>query len=235
MSRFASAVRLDLLLQKRYGFFYAGAFVTVVWVALLLPLPDALLELAVPLIVFTDLAVVSFYFIAGMVLFEKGEETLFALISTPLRFREYLVSKLLTLTALALVISLAVAVAGYGLDFNPVFFLLGVVLASLISALVGFITVAPFCSISSYLVPSSLALIPMGLPVFHFLGLWTSPILYLLPTQGALLLLGGAFAPGFLAAWQVAYAIIYGFLWMVGLAFLANRAFERYVVARKGG
>ena len=31
MSRFASTVRLDLLLQKRYGFFYAGAFVTVVW------------------------------------------------------------------------------------------------------------------------------------------------------------------------------------------------------------
>ncbi|MGB3635622.1 MAG: hypothetical protein WA982_16385, partial [Rubrobacteraceae bacterium] len=79
MSRFASTVRLDLLLQKRYGFFYAGAFVTVVWVALLLPLPDSLLDLAVPLIVFTDLAVVGFFFIAGMVLFEKGEETLFAL------------------------------------------------------------------------------------------------------------------------------------------------------------
>lgn len=235
MSRFASAVRLDLLLQKRYGFYYAGAFVTLVWIVLLLPLPDSLLDLAVPLIVFTDLAVVGFYFIAGMVIFEKGEETLFALISTPLRFREYLGSKLLTLTALAMVISLAVAVAGYGLDFNPVFFLLGVVLASMISALLGFITVAPFSSISSYLVPSSLALIPMGLPVFHFLGLWEGSVLYLLPTQGALLLLGGAFAPGSLAAWQVAYALVYGFLWITGLAFLAHRAFKRYVVARKGG
>ena len=234
MSRLAPTVRLDLLLQKRYGFFYAGAFVTVVWVALLLPLPDALLDLAVPLIVFTDLAVVGFYFISGMVLFEKGEETLFALISTPLRFREYLASKLLTLTALAVVISLIVAVAGYRLDFNPVLFLMGVILASLISVLAGFITVAPFASISNYLVPSSLVLIPLGLPVFHFLDLWQSPIFYLFPTQGALLLLGGAFIPE-LAFWQIAYALIYGFLWIAGLVFLAHRAFERYIVAWKGG
>jgi fluoroquinolone transport system permease protein len=234
MSRFASTVRLDLLLQKRYGFFYAGAFVTVVWIALLLPLPDSLLNLAVPLIVFTDLAVVGFYFIAGMVLFEKSEATLFALISTPLRFREYLASKLLTLTALAVFISLVVAMVGYGLDFNPVLFLLGVVLASLISALVGFITVAPFDSISSYLVPSSLALVPLGLPVFYYFGLWENPAFYLVPTQGALLLLGGAFVPG-LSAWQIAYSLVYGAIWIAGLAFLAHRAFDRYVVARKGG
>ncbi len=234
MSRLASTVRLDLLLQKRYGFFYAGAFVTVVWVALLIPLPEPLLNLAVPLIVFTDLSVVGFYFIAGMVLFEKGEETLFALISTPLRFREYLASKLLTLTALALVISLVVALAGYGFGFNPILFLLGVVLASLISALVGFVAVAPFDSISSYLVPSSLALVPMGLPVFHFLGLWQSPIFYLIPTHGALLLLGGSFVPGSLTAWQIIYALVYGSLWIAGLALLAHWAFDRYIVARKG-
>ena len=235
MSRFASTVRLDLLLQKRYGFFYAGAFVTVVWVALLLPLPDTLLDLAVPLIVFTDLAVVGFYFIAGMVLFEKGEATLFALVPTPLRFREYLASKLLTLTALAMVMSLMVAVAGYRSEFNPVSFLLGVVLASLISVLTGFVTVAPFDSISSYLVPSSLVLTPLGLPVFHFLGLWESPIFYLFPTQGALLLLGGAFVPALPTGWHMAYALIYGFLWIAGLVFLSNRAFERYVVVRKVG
>ncbi|CAN5763961.1 multidrug ABC transporter permease [soil metagenome] len=234
MSRFASAVRLDLLLQKRYGFFYAGAFVTVVWVALLIPLPTSLLNLAVPLIVFTDLAVVGFFFIAGMVLFEKGEATLFALISTPLRFREYLAAKLTTLTALALVISLVVAFAGYGFDFNPVLFLLGVILASVISALIGFLTVAPFDSISSYLVPSSLVLTPLGLPVFHFLGLWENPIFYALPTHGALLLLGGAFVPG-LATWQILYSLSYGLLWIVGLTFLAHRAFDRYVVARRGG
>lgn len=235
MSRLASAVRLDLLLQKRYGFYYAGAFVTVVWVALLLPLPDQLLGLAVPLIVFADLAVVGFFFIAGMVLFEKGEETLFALISTPLRFREYLASKLLTLTALALVISLVVAVAGYGFVFNPALFLAGVILASLISALVGFITVAPFDSISSYLVPSSLLLTLLGLPVFYFLGLWQNPIFYLLPTQGALLLLGDAFAPNPPSVWRIVYALTYGILWIAGLSLLAHRAFGHYIVTRKGG
>ncbi|MGB3632624.1 MAG: hypothetical protein WA982_01140, partial [Rubrobacteraceae bacterium] len=158
-----------------------------------------------------------------------------ALISTPLRVREYLASKLLTLTALAVVISLVVTVAGYGLDFNLMLLLPGVILASLISALVGFVTVAPFESISSYLVPSSLVLTLLGLPVFHFLDLWQSPIFYLLPTQGALLLLGGAFVTASLSLWQIAYALIYGFLWIAGLSLLAHRAFDRYIVARKGG
>lgn len=234
MNRFASTVRLDLLLQKRYGFFYAGAFVALIWVVFLQLPPDSLMNLSVPLIIFTDLAVVGFYFIAGMVLFEKGEETLFALVSTPLLFREYLASKLLTLTGLALIISLLVAAAGYGFGFNPVSFFLGVSLASVISALVGFITVAPFSSISGYLVPSSLVLTPLGLPVFHFLGLWESPIFYLFPTQGALLLLGGAFGNP-LTLWQIAYAITYGPICIVGLVFLSNKAFEKYIVARKGG
>lgn len=235
MSRLVSTVRMDLLLQFRYGFYYAGAFGALVWIPLLYPLPDPFLDLAVPSVVFTDLAVVGYYFIAGMVLFEKGEATLFALLSTPLRFWEYLFSKLITLTALALAISLIVAVASYGLSFNVALLALGVVFTSLIVVLVGFISIAPFDSISAYLVPSSVPLTLLGLPVIHFFGLWTSPIFYLFPTQGALLMLGGAFDPGSLAAWQIVYAVLYQLLWIFALVPLAYRAFDRYIVARNGG
>lgn len=233
--RLLPTMRLDVLAQKRYGFYYAAVFVTLVWIPLLYPLPGEILNLAVPLVVFADLAVVGYYFIAGMVLFEKGEDTLSALVATPLRFREYLASKLATLTALAVVMSLVVALAGYGPGFNAALLLAGVVLTSLVTLLVGFITVSPFTSISSYLVPSSLALTVLGLPIFYFLGFLTHPVFYLLPTQGPMLLLGGAFDPGLLDAWQVAYALVYPVLWISGLAFLAQRAFDRYVVERKGG
>jgi fluoroquinolone transport system permease protein len=226
---------LDAFLQLRSGFYYAAAFVTLVWVALLYPLPATILDLAVPLVIFTDLAVTGYYFIAGMVLFEKGKETLYALVSTPLRFREYLISKLATLRALAVVVSLVVAAAGYGFGFNAVMLVLGVISMSLISLLVGFIAISPFDSISSYLIPSGIPLLIMGLPLIPFLGLWESPLFYLVPTQGSLLLLGGALGAGSLAVWQILYAVFYQLLCIYGLVFLAYRTFDRYFMARKGG
>ena len=232
MSRFASAVRLDLLLQLRYGFYYAAVFVALLWIALLYPLPDSVLDFVASLVVFTDLAVVGYYFIGGMVLFEKGEATLSALVITPLRFREYLASKLVTHTALAVVLAFVVVAASAGFGFDVGLLVLGVVLTSLVTLLAGFIIVAPFDSVSAYLIPSQLPMVVMALPLIHFFGVWKSPIFYLFPTQGSLLLLGGAFDPGSLAAWQILYAIFYGLAWVFGLGLLARWAFERHVVGQ---
>ncbi len=234
MIRFVSTLRLDLLLQLRYGFYYAAAFVTLFWIALLLPLPDSALGITAPLVVFAELAIIGYYFIAGMVLFEKGERTLYALVCTPLRFGEYLASKLTTLTTIALMVSLIVVVAGYGTGFDSALLVLGVIFISLTSLLAGFISILPFDSITRYLVPSQPPLAVMSLPLIPFLDLWTHPIFYLIPTHGALLLLGGAFGTTSLAAWQILYAILYQLLWICVLIFVARRTFDRYVVRRGG-
>lgn len=230
MSRFASTVRLDLLLQLRYGFYYAAAFVVVLWAALLIPLPESALSFATPLVVFAELAVIGYYFVAGMVLFEKDERTLYALISTPLRFSEYLGSKLATLTLMAVAASLIVVVAGHGSDFDVTLLMLGVVLTSLISILAGFISVLPFNSISRYLVPSQLPLFVMALPLVPFLDIWQNPIFYLIPTHGALILLGGAFGTITPATWQILYSILYGILSIGILCLVARSTFDHYIV-----
>lgn len=234
MSRLVSTVRLDLLQQYRYGIYFAAGFVTLLWIALLYSLPEAVEEFAVTFIVFTDLSAVGYVFIAGMVLFEKGEKTLFALLVTPLRFREYLASKLATLTVLAVVMVLAVITGGYGFGFNPALLVLGVLFTSLISLLVGFIFVAPFDSISEYLIPGQLPTIVLVAPLVHFFGILPSPIFYLIPTQGSLLLLGGAFGITQPSAWQFAYAVLYQLFWVAGLALLARRVFDRYIAAGIG-
>lgn len=230
MNRFVSAVRLNLLLQLRYGFYYAAAFVVVLWVGLLIPLPGAAMAVATPLVVFVELAVIGYYFIAGQVLFEKGERTLYALVSTPLRFSEYLASKLATLTLLAVTASLVVVVAGYGADFDALLLVAGVSLVSLISLLAGFISVMPFDSITRYLIPSQLPLFVMSLPLLPFLGVWQSPVFYLIPTHGALVLLGGAFGTTTLTNGQILYAILYGLICICVLYLAARATFDRYVV-----
>jgi fluoroquinolone transport system permease protein len=230
--RLRSTLQLDLRLQKRYGLMYAAAFVTIVWVVLLRQLPHESLPLAVPFVIFVDLAIVGFYFIAGMVLFEKDEHTLSAMVVTPLRFWEYLLSKVITLTALALVASLTLALATYGVGFNLPLLALGTILTSLIGLLLGYISIAPFNTISSYWIPSQFYLMFLGLPIIDYFGWWPSAIFYLLPTHGSLLLLYGAFDS--IAAWQIVYAVVYQLAWAGLLGWLAYRAFERHIVAREG-
>lgn len=130
--------------------------------------------------------------------------------------------------------SLVVITAGYGLRFDPALLVLGVIFTSLVSLLVGFIFVAPFDSISEYLIPGQLPTLVLVAPFVHFFGIWESPIFYLIPTQGSLLLLGGAFGITQLFAWQIAYAVLYQLLWIAGLALLARSIFDRYIVARGG-
>lgn len=233
MSRLAAAIRLDLLLQLRYGFYYAAAFVVTLWIALLLPLPDSVRVVATPLVVFAELAVIGYYFIAGQVLFEKDERTLYALVSTPLRFSEYLGSKLATLTLVAVIASLAVVAAGYGSSFDAMLLMAGVVPASMISLLAGFISVLPFDSITRYLIPSQLPLFAMSLPLIPFLNVWQSPVFYIVPTHGALILLGGAFGITTPTVAQILYTVLYGLFWVCVLWLAARFAFDRYVV--RGG
>ena len=232
LSRFRTAVLLDLRLQWRYGFYYAGAFVTVVWIVLLRLLPPWTLVTAAPFVIFSDLAVVGYYFIAALALYEKGEATLFALVVTPLRFWEYLAARVTALTLLSLAMVAALAAAA-GAGFNPLLLLLSAALTAVIAALAGFIAVAPFTSISSYLLPSGLPLVILGLPLLPFFGVWQSPLFFLLPTYGPLLLLGGAFAavePGAVLA-----GVLGGALWVGLLAWGARRAFDRFIITRTGG
>jgi fluoroquinolone transport system permease protein len=101
--------------------------------------------------------------------------------------------------------------------------------------LVGFITSLPFTSVSDWFISAVIPLAVMsGLPVLQFSGVWTTPVLYLIPTQGPLLLLGAAFDQVALAPWQVIYAVVYPVVCAAGLYWAAKALFGRYVIERSG-
>lgn len=229
MSRVRAALSLDLTLQKRYGFYYAAAFVTVVWIVLLRFVPDSWLGMAVPFLVFMDLGVIGFYFLAAQVIYEKTEGTINAIVVTPLRFKEYLVSKLISLTILSWVISMIVAVSGVGLSFNLVLFSLGIIFTSLLILAVGMVAVAPHSSISAFLLPSQLYFFPICIPLIDFFGWIKSPFVYLIPSQASLVLLKGAFYS--ITTLQLVYAVIYQLVWTVILFIIAEKRYNRYVIA----
>jgi fluoroquinolone transport system permease protein len=235
MTRLASAFRLELTLQVRQRFLHAAIFSGLIWLTVLLPMSRSLRRVAEPYIMLGDVSIIGFFFVAGTVFFEKQEHTLGAVISTPLRFREYLTAKL----ALLVLISLAVAVVvpsvadGFGYHLAPL--VAGVVLGTLLMLLVGFISSLPFASISDWFLAATIPLAVMMSPILHYSGVWPNPVLYLLPTQGPLLLLGAAFDQVALAPWRVGYAVVYPAVCVVGLFYAARAMFGRYVVAKSGG
>lgn len=231
MTRLASALRLELSLQVRQRFLHAAIFSGLIWLAVLLPMPRALRPVSEPYILLGDVTIIGFFFIAGTVFFEKQERTLGAILCTPLRLIEYLVAKLTVLLAISVFVAVVVATIGCGAAYRLAPMLLGVVLGTLLMLLVGFVTSLPFASISDWFLTATIPLAVMNLPVLYYSGAWPSPVLYLLPTQGPLMLLGTAFDQMRLAPWQAVYAVVYPTACVAGLYRVATAMFDRYVVA----
>jgi fluoroquinolone transport system permease protein len=236
MTRFASALRLELTLQSRQGFLYAAIFSGLIWLSVLLPMPHTLRPIAEPYILLGDTCIIGFFFIAGTVFFEKQERTLGAVVSTPLRFWEYLAAKLSLLVLISLLVAFIVPTISSGFGYRPWSLAAAVVLGTLLMLLVGFASSLPFASISDWFLAATVPLAVMTVPpVLYYSGVWPSPLAYVIPTTGPLLLLGDAFGQADLAPWQTAYAVAYPVVCLVGLWWMARALFVRHIVARSGG
>jgi fluoroquinolone transport system permease protein len=217
----------------RYGFVIAAAFSVIMMVAMLSQLDSKGSQLFLPVFILGNLLLGTFYFIAGMVLFEKGEGVLQGLIVTPMRVEEYLGSKVLTLTTLAIVENLVIATVIFGTGYNVPLLVVSTILTAIIYVLLGFVIVSRYGSISEYLMPSALITIFLTLPLFDYLKVFETPLMYLHPMQAPLVLLKAAVVP--VETWQLAYGVAYSLVLVLVMFVLSKRAFYRHIVNREGG
>ena len=139
MTRLASALRLELTLQVRQRFpatraSFPGSFG---WRCCCRCRTD-LRPVAEPYVLLGDTCIIGFFFVAGTVFFEKQERTLGAIISTPLRFWEYLAAKLTLLVLISLFVAMVVPTIADGFGYRPLCrWWSRVVLGTLLMLLVG--------------------------------------------------------------------------------------------------
>jgi fluoroquinolone transport system permease protein len=228
MTRTLAALGCDVRLQARNGFFHASAAVLLTWGVLAWRLPALDWTGLLPLVVLNNLAVGTFFFVAGLVLLERDEGTLDALVVTPLRTGEYLGSKVATLSAVAVAENVLVVwwIAGPGWAAAPL--MAGAAFASVMLCLAGFVAVVRFRSVNEYLLPAMGWTVLLLLPVFPYLGIGAGPWVWLHPVQAPLVLLDGAFRP--LPPAVLAYGLLYSLAATAALWVLARRRFERFVV-----
>lgn len=232
MTRLAATLRCDARLQARNGFYLAVAFLLAIVVVVIGQLRHLPWDAVIAPLILGNLSLATFMFMAGLVLLEKDEGTLEAQVVSPLRPGEYLISKTTTLTGLSLVENVIVALVACGTDVQLGPLAAGIVTASALYCLSGFIAVARYDSINEFLFPSILYLTAFSLPILDYAGLWSTPWMYLHPFQAPLVLLTGTVGP--LAAWQWLYGLGYSALWIGVTFFWSRRLYDRFVVARAG-
>lgn len=232
MTRLVSTVKLETTMMVRQGFAAAAVISGLLWLTVLLPMPHDLRPIVEPYVLIGDITIIGFFFIGASVFYEKQEGTLHAVVCSPMRFWEYLLAKIVVLMAISLFVAMIVVTVVSGTDYRAIPVLAGVTLGTVVMLLTGFASSLPFTSVSDWFLATTIPLALLALPILHLSGVWPSPLLYLIPTQGPLLLFGTAFDQIALAPWQMVYALIYPLLCSAGLYVLARRLFVRHVIER---
>lgn len=232
MTRLLASVRLDVTIQWRNRFYMIG-----VGLSLLLALgisqffPADALGTVLPLLFLFAVGGTALLYVAGLVIFEKDERTLEAVIVTPLSVPEYMVAKIVSLALLALVESVVVVLLTAGLDgYQPLPLLLGVLLLGPMLTLVGFVLIVRYSSITDFLIPVLVVALVLQLPFLYFLEISTSPLWLLIPTAAPTMLMWGAWHP--LDMWQIIYGVGYSLVVIAALYRWAAAAFYRHIIVR---
>ncbi|KZN22491.1 ABC transporter [Haladaptatus sp. R4] len=222
-------VLADIRLQVRYGLYLVYAILTGIFIVGLQLRPAGLRTDLGVLVIVSNPTSLGFYFIATLIIFEKTEGVLDALVVSSLTVRDYLLSKAVTLSLIA--ISSGVLIALFVRSTTPriAILIIGIALSAPLFVFIGVIGVARFDSINQYFLSSvvwaGVLFVP---PIFGYLGFVHSPLLYLLPTKPVLLIVEAGFRP--IAHWKLLYAISYLLIGDVVAYKGAKLAFEKYIV-----
>lgn len=232
MTRVWSTLQHDVRLQWRSGFYYATAVMLLLFLALLSALPSEGLGRLLPAVMVNNVIVNGFYFVAGLILLEKGEGSWQAQMTTPLRPVEYLSSKALSLTLLSLLENGTLLLLLPGVQRAWLWLLVGIVAGTFFFTLAGFVAVTHYRTLNEFLLPSLLIAAVLALPLLPYFGVaersLLSALAFLHPLQPALLALSAATGAG-LNLWEMGYVLLATPLSISLTLYLALIAYQRAV------
>jgi fluoroquinolone transport system permease protein len=218
-----NALRWDVVLQARNGFYWASAFLVIAISALLLSLPESARANSaawVPAILTVNLQITTFFFVAGLMLLERDEGTLSALAVSPLSASGYLAMRTFSLTGLAAAETLAIVWIGFGTGGSWLLILSGTAALGVIYTGFGAAITARYESVNALLLPASAFVALLLLPLLPHFGLAPRWLFLVHPLEPPMTLLRAGY--GAIDRIEVALAIVGSFGWSA-LAFAWGR------------
>jgi len=236
MSNFKTMLKWDLVLLSRYKIIHISILSVFLYFLTTQAVPDMDKPIFHTMLLFFDPAIIGIMFIGALVLFEKSENVLQALVITPMLVDDYLLSKITSLTLLSVIsatIFILLLNIFSGIDFNIPYLTISIILTSVMLILLGFILVSRVNSINEYLLAMFIGFLGLLFPpMLHLSGLYENVLFYLWPTQASFTLFSGVFNAASLELWEIVYGIVYQAFWIGLLFFLAKKAFHKHIVLK---
>jgi fluoroquinolone transport system permease protein len=194
MNQLAHLLKHDFRLLSRNNVITISVIVTTIYVGvfkLLATLGN--IEKVLVTVIFNDPALLGFLFVGVMVLFEKNENTLQALAVSPIKIKNYILSKSISLTLVSLACCFAMAISGYGMNFNLFHFSLAAIFTTMVFSFLGFIAVAGQSNFNQYILRALGIILFLSLPFLGYFDLVAEIWFVLFPTYPAIKLFDFAF------------------------------------------
>ncbi|WP_077603557.1 fluoroquinolone export ABC transporter permease subunit [Oceanobacillus sojae] len=230
--RLLSALKFDILSLYRYRIVHAYLMLTIFYIFFLHMMPESVSDTASILVIFTDPVVLGFYFIGGIILLEKSQNTFDSLFVTPFRIEEYIISKVSSLTLLTVAVCLSIIFFTTGFKINVWPILLGGFLSAVFFTLFGFMLAVRAKTLNTYFMISSLYSIIFFLPLLDYLNIFHTWIFYFIPSYSTLILIKGGMLN--ISAWEIVYAVGMLVIW-IGIAYIfAKHSFYKSIILHIG-
>lgn len=140
----------DIQFQFKYGFYLVYTIFTLFYLCLLYAFPTEIRSKAAILLIYSDPAAMGLFFMGAIVLFEKSQRVINSIAVSPVRVREYIISKVVSLGIIGTLVGVVLAVVA-GIE-NVLTVLIGTFLGSIIFSLIGLLAASVSKSLNHFMV-----------------------------------------------------------------------------------
>lgn len=157
----------DICFQIKYGFYFIYAVLTFFYIMLLFAFPDNWRENSAIIMIFSDPAAMGLFFMGAIVLLEKSERVIDAIVVSPVKATEYIFSKIISFCFISIVVALFLALAAGSANLPLI--LLGTGLTSVIFTLLGLIAATKISSLNQFVaIIMPIEIVCFIPPIFYF-------------------------------------------------------------------
>lgn len=140
----------DIHFQWKYGFYFIYFILTVLYVCGIAALPEHWKTDIASIMIYSDPAAMGLFFMGAIVLLEKGQKVLNAMVVSPVKVSEYILSKTIALIAISSIIALILGLVS-GSNHLPGI-AVGTALTSAIFTMLGIIAATRISNLNQFLI-----------------------------------------------------------------------------------
>lgn len=225
MKNVSNAMKSDFKFQYKEGFIYIYLAICIIYLVILSVLPSSVLSTVLPILIYSDPAGLGLFFIGGMIMLERRQGIINYLIVTPLLVKEYILSKVITLSTLAVGVTLIITIfSSLKEPINYLILITSTFLTANFFTMIGILIAITCTNLNEYFVKIIPWMILLSLPCLGLIVLPDNIFISIIPSVASLQLIIGSFHEITI----IKYLLLTTYLIIINvkLLFIVTRKFE---------